>query len=186
MGRHQPRTNRSFYLSVAASTLRFAIIVALVVGGVVLINQAFDVPSSQGSGAIGDDGGLPTQTESPSPSASPSESESPREEPSPTVTGTVVAVFNGTGVTGLAGDTLTELIDQYGYEQGQEPADAPSLMDVTTIYYAKARDKVEAEFLAQDFFRRLDVEVTKLPAGEEVDSSVQLAIYLGQDYADVA
>jgi hypothetical protein len=186
MGRHQPRTNRSFYLSVAASTLRFAIIVALVVGGVVLINRAFDVPAEQGSGAIGDDGGLPSASESPSPDESPSQSESPRATPSPTVAGTVVAVFNGAGVTGLAGETLAELIDQYGYVQGQEAADAPALMDVTTIYFATPRDRVEAEFLAEDFFRRLDVEVTKLPAGEEVDSSVQLAIYLGQDYADVA
>ena len=47
---HQPPTNRSFYLSLAASTLRFAIIVALVIGGIVVIDQAFpalgDGPSS--------------------------------------------------------------------------------------------------------------------------------------------
>jgi hypothetical protein len=32
-GRHEPPSKRSFYLSVATSTLRFAIVVALVVGG---------------------------------------------------------------------------------------------------------------------------------------------------------
>ena len=53
MGRHQPPTNRSFYLSLAASTIRFAIIVALVVGGVVVINQAFQAPASSGSGGGG-------------------------------------------------------------------------------------------------------------------------------------
>ena len=185
MGRHEPPTNRSLYLSVAASTLRFAIIVALVVGGVVVINQAFQEPQTADGGTISD-GGVPTQTQSPSPSASPSESESPREQPSPTITGTVVAVFNTTSTSGLAGDTLATLIDQYGYVEGQPVDDAPT-MAVTTIYYAKARDKVEAEFLAGDFFRRLDqVDVRRLPDGADVDSSVQLAIYLGTDYAALA
>jgi len=53
MGSHQPPTNRSFYLSLAASTLRFAIIVALVIGGIVVIDQAFPALSS----GDGDGGG---------------------------------------------------------------------------------------------------------------------------------
>jgi hypothetical protein len=185
MGRHDPPTNRSFYLSVAASTLRFAIIVALVVGGVVVINQAFQDPTG-GTTTIPDDGGV-VPTESPSPSESPSETPPPEEEPTADPEGVVIAVFNGTGVSGLAGDTMADLIDTYGYVQGQEPADAPSDVAVTTIYFAKAKDRVEAEFLAEDYFRRLDdVRVARLPAGEEVDSSVQLAIYLGNDYAAIA
>jgi hypothetical protein len=184
MGRHQPPTNRSFYLSVAASTLRFAIILALVVGGVVVINQAFQ--EADGGVAVAPDGGGGA-TESESPTTSPSESESPAEEASPDPEGVVIAVFNGTGVSGLAGDTLAALIEEYGYVEGQPVDDAPSTVPVTTIYYAKARDRVEAEFLAEDFFRRLDdVRVARLPAGEEVDSSVQLAIYIGNDYAAIA
>ena len=50
MGSHQPPTNRSFYLSLAASTLRFAIIVALVIGGIVVIDQAFPALSSDDGG----------------------------------------------------------------------------------------------------------------------------------------
>ena len=179
MGRHQPPTNRSFYLSVAASTLRFAIIVALVVGGVVVINEAFDVPSGP-AGAIGDGGSTVTE----SPSQSPSETTSPTRPPaSPTVEGTVIAVFNGTSVTGLAGDTLGELIEQFGYEQGQEPDDAPSEVPVTTIYFARNRDRVEAEYLAGEYFSELEVRVARLPAGEDVADGVQLAIYLGNDFA---
>jgi hypothetical protein len=182
MGRHVPPTNRSYYLSVAASTVRFAIIVALAVGGVLLINQAF--PGAQGGGSTAVPDGGPVVSESPSPS--PSETTQPDPVPSPTITGTRIAVFNGAGVSGLAGDTQTALLEQYGYVAGQEPDDAPAMVDVTTIFYRAAADKVEAEFLANDFFGELDdVRVAKLDRSSSVDSSVQVAIFLGTDYADL-
>jgi hypothetical protein len=181
MGRHQPPTNRSFYLSVAASTLRFALIVALVVGGIVLINQAFP-EATGGNGTVPD---RPVVTESPSPSPTPDESPSPT--PSPTVTGTRIAVFNGAGVTGLAAETQARLIEEYGYEVAQEAADAPAQVPVTTIFYRTDEDRIEAEHLANDFFRRLDdVRVARLPEDNtDVERPVQVAIYLGIDYADL-
>jgi hypothetical protein len=183
MGRHVPPTSRSYYLSVAASTLRFAIIVALAVGGIVLINQAFPEAQGDGGTTVVPDGG-PVVSESPSPT--PSETTDPDPVPSPTITGTRIAVFNGAGVSGLAGDTQTALIEQYGYEAAMDPDDAPATVDVTTIYYRSADDRVEAEFLANDFFADLDdVRVAKLQAGSDVDRSVQVAIYLGNDYADL-
>lgn len=180
MGRHQPPTNRSFYLSVAASTLRFALIVALVVGGIVLINQAFP-EATGGTGAVPDPG--PGLTESPSPSPTPDETTSPT--PSPTVTGTRIAVFNGAGVTGLAADTQAQLIEEFGYEVAQEATDAPAPVPVTTIFYRTDEDRIEAEHLANVFFRRLDdVRVAVLPEDNtDVDRRVQVAIYLGNDYA---
>ena len=57
---HQPPTNRSFYLSLAASTLRFAIIVALVIGGIVVIDQAFPALGDGDGGGGG--GGATTLT----------------------------------------------------------------------------------------------------------------------------
>jgi hypothetical protein len=183
MGRHQPPTNRSFYLSVAASTLRFALIVALVVGGIVLINQAFPEATGGNGTAVPDDG--PPVTESPSPSPTPDESPSPT--PSPTVTGTRIAVFNGAGVTGLAAGAQEQLIEDYGYEVAQEATDAPAQVPVTTIFYRTDEDRIEAEYLANDFFRRLDdVRVALLPEDNtDVDRRVQVAIYLGIDYADL-
>lgn len=178
MGAHGPPTNRSFYLSVAASTLRFAIIVALVVGGVVVINQAF--PSAP-SGTTGPIDGVPATTTTPPTTTSPPES--PDETvPSPVVEGVRIAVFNGTSVTGLAGD-VTDRLTELGYV-AVEPADAPSPVAVTTIYYRKNKDKIEAEYLANDFFKRLeDVRVAKLQAGADVAEEVQIAIFLGNDYA---
>jgi hypothetical protein len=56
---------------------------------------------------------------------------------------------------------------------------------VTTIYYRANKDEIEAEFLAnEEIFRRLDVVIQKLePGTEDVGRDVQLAIYLGNDFA---
>jgi hypothetical protein len=178
-GKHEPPTNRSFYLSVGTSTLRFAIIVALVVGGVLLINQAFPVLGSSGGGAIPNGGpGV-----SPSPSPSPSPSKPPKTSPSPQVVGVRIAVFNGTSVSGLAADTLTTITKKYGMVAAQDPADAPSDVAQTTLYYRSPADEVEAQFLADDFFKSLDVQISRLEPGTDVSRDVQVAIYLGNDYA---
>ncbi|MGH2576248.1 MAG: LytR C-terminal domain-containing protein, partial [Actinomycetota bacterium] len=124
-GRHEPPSERSFYFSLATSTLRFALIVALVVGGVVLIDQAFP----QGGTAAPPPSGA---TSSPSPSASPSAS--PKGKPSPQVVGVRIGVFNGAGVTGLAAATASKLEKDYGYVPAQV-ADAPSPVAATTVYY---------------------------------------------------
>src|SRR5918994_6370652 len=74
MGRHEPPTNRSFYLSMGASMLRFALIVALVVGGIALINQAF--PEASEDTPVPRDTGIGT-TDSPSPTSSPDGDDEP-------------------------------------------------------------------------------------------------------------
>ncbi|MGZ5352847.1 MAG: LytR C-terminal domain-containing protein [Actinomycetota bacterium] len=167
----------------AASTLRFAIIVALVVGGVVVINQAFPDTNAGETGALPGDGGTPVASESPSPTTEPPEE--PRNTPSPTVAGTVIVVVNASGVEGLAADTTGLLVEEFDYE-GLEPGTAPSLSDTTTIYYRSRQDKVEADFLENDrFFRQIGdtIRVARLPAGEDVPEGAQLAIYIGTDYA---
>ncbi|MGA9159472.1 MAG: LytR C-terminal domain-containing protein [Actinomycetota bacterium] len=192
MGSHQPPTNRSFYLSLAASTLRFAIIVALVIGGIVVIDQAFPAQTSGGEGDGSDlpiTGGTVGATgetgETGAAGATPTGATGTATEPSPTIVGVRIAVFNGTEVSGLAGETQTKLVDEYGYIATQDPADAPAAYPVTTIYFNAPKDKVEAEYLASDFFKKLDgVEVVKLePGTADIDPSTQLAIFLGTDYA---
>lgn len=178
-GRHEPPTNRSFYLSVGTSTLRFVIIVALVVGGVLLINQAFPVLGSSGGGTIpnGGPGVSPTSTPTTPPP------KPPKTSPSPQVVGVRIAVFNGTSVSGLAADTLTTITKRYGMVAAQDPADAPSDVAQTTLYYRSPADEVEAQFLADDFFKSLDVQISRLEPGTDVSRDVQVAIYLGNDYA---
>jgi LytR cell envelope-related transcriptional attenuator len=161
---------------VATSTLRFAIIVALVVGGIVLIDRAF--PSSPA--AAGGSG----PASSPSPSHSPHPSKSPKPRPSPSVAGTVVAVYNGTSVLGLAGDVQTKLTSKYGIVAPHPAANTPSPVAETTLYYRSHSDQVTAQYLADHFFKDLpNVSVTKLQSGTDVPSDVQVAIWLGDDYA---
>jgi hypothetical protein len=182
MGRHEPPTNRSFILSMGASTLRFALIVALVVGGIVLINQAF--PEASQDTSVSPDNGIGT-TDSPSPTQTPDGADEPSTpKPSPTVQGTVIAVFNGAGVSELASNTQDELIERFDFVAGQEATDAPAPVSVTTLYWRARPDEIEAEYIANKFFRRLDdVVIARLDQSADVDPSVQVAIYLGTDYA---
>jgi len=188
---HQPPTNRSFYLSLAASTLRFAIIVALVIGGIVVIDQAFPALSSGDGGGDGGGATVPltggtiggTGTDATGPTGE-TATGGTGAEPSPTVVGVRIAVFNGAGVSGLAGETQARL-EELGYIATQDPADAPTQYPVTTIYYNAPKDKVEADYLASSFFKKLDeVEVVRLePDTADIDPSTQVAIFLGNDYA---
>jgi len=174
-GRHEPPRKRSFYFSLATSTLRFALIVALVVGGVVLIDQAFP---KGGTAAP-----APGTSTSPSESPSVSPSASPSGTPSPQIVGVRIGVFNGTAVTGLASETAITLENDSGYVPAQV-TDAPSPVAVTTLYYRNAQDRAEAKALAADFFKDLEVKISRLPASAtNVLKRVQVAIYLGNDYA---
>ena len=191
MGQHEPPTNRSFYLSLGASTLRFLIIIALVVGGIVVIDQAFPAADTGGGGATAPlDGGVGVTgatgetggTGATGPAAETGNQEEPA--PSPEVIGVRIAVFNGAGASGLASATQTLLEDE-GYIAVQDPADAPAPYPVTTIYYRAPKDEVEAEALANSFFGDLDdVEIVRLePGTANIDRTAQLAIFRGDDYA---
>jgi LytR cell envelope-related transcriptional attenuator len=189
---HQPPTNRSFYLSLAASTLRFAIIVALVIGGIVVIDQAFPALGEGDGGGGGGGATAPltggtlggTATDTTGPTGTTTATGGTGAEPSPTVVGVRIAVFNGAGVSGLAGDTQVRL-EELGYIATQDPLDAPTSYPVTTLYYTAPKDKVEADYLASSFFKKLDgVEVVRLtPDAGDIDPSTQVAIFLGNDYA---
>lgn len=172
---HEPPTNRSLYVSMTTSTLRFVIIVALVVGGVFVITRAFSEPV-----APGPSGGVTT-----SPTASTSPTKPPKGSPSPQIVGVVLGVYNGTNVTGLAAETATKLTDKYGYNvPATDVGDAPTKpVAVTQLFYRTAQDKVEAEALANNFFKGLNVQIQKLQAGTNIPRDVQVAIYLGNDYA---
>jgi hypothetical protein len=153
------------------------IIVALVVGGIVLLNRAF--PEGGTSALPNPSGG--TSAQSPSPSSSPSRS--PKPKPSPQVVGVKIGVFNGAGITGLAGDTAIMLERKYGYDAVQV-TDAPAPVAQTTLYYRSPADKVEAQELARLAFKELEVKIARLDAtATNVDKSVQVAVYLGNDYA---
>jgi hypothetical protein len=175
-GKHEPPTKRSFYFSLATSTLRFAIIVALVVGGVVLISRAFPEGSSTSGPPV-----IPTESQTPTPTPT----QTPTPPPTPQVAGVVLGVYNGTEVTGLASDTAIKLEKKYQYDIPPENlGDTPTKpVEVTILYYASASDKIEAQYLAANFFKDITPQIEKLPGGTDIPRDVQVAIYVGNDYA---
>lgn len=170
-------------------TARIVVIVALVVAGVALIANGFGdtgaVTTAAGSVAP------PTSTGSPRASngASPSATQSPLPKPQPAAD-VVVAVFNGTSTALLAAQGQQTLTNA-GYTAGQDPADAPQKpVAKTTIYYRTgpnaAQNQSDAQQIATKYFK--GAKVMALGAGSDVDAAVkqdvQVAVVLGQDYAN--
>jgi hypothetical protein len=179
---------------VGTSTLRFGIIVALVAGGVLLIARfpqdataalseatpSHSTEPAAGGGQTTTGGGQGTT------GGGQGTTGEEQSSPSPQVQGVKLAVYNGTYETGLASGAADEL-RQLGYKINADTSvlDAQTKpVDQTTLYYVSRDDKIEAEALANDFFKDLDVKIQKLP--EElapVPDGVRLAVYLGTDYA---
>jgi hypothetical protein len=173
-------------VSVATSTIRFAIIVALVAVGAVLIAQ-FPQPSTGSASAGG-------------PSATPSSSPSPNgggqngtgngggtQQPTEPLQGVKVAVYNGAGLTGLAADVAAALVKKFGVKVNSAwILNAPDTVAATTIYYVTAADKAAASDLADSYFKKLPAPppVQKLPDTTTVPAGVQVAVYLGTDYGN--
>ena len=174
-GRHEPGSNRSFYLSVATSTLRLVITAALVVAGATLINQAFPrraetpVPTPT----------TPVETSSPSPTVSPT----PTATPAPDLLGLKVFIYNGTTTDGLAADTMTKLKNRFGIVMAGSGVDtAPQTVGQTAVYYRGAGLEAAATYLAQVFFKDVQAAVAPLDEGAEVPGNPDLVIYIGTDY----
>lgn len=166
------------------SAVRFAIIVVLVVGGVMLIDQAFPEGSADS---------LPRTSGSPSLSGSPSPTGTQQQQPpdgdktTEPATKVVVGIYNGTSVTGLAGTTATQLSKKPGYRiPDAAVGDTPSKpVNETTIYYRTDEDEASAEALVTDFFAKrglTDVKIERMQPDFDVPASLDLAIYLGTDF----
>jgi hypothetical protein len=171
---------------VATSTLRFAIIVALVVGGVVLIARFPETTTS----ALRASPRSPSPAESSPPATGGGQTNTggggAQETPAVDVSGVKLAVYNGTYESGLAAEVADALVNRFDYKIDAETSilDADSKpYDQTTLYYVASGDKDVAEALANSYFKKLDVKILKLPADSQVPDGVRVAVYLGTDYA---
>jgi len=172
--------------------VRLIIIAAFAVVGVIVLTEAFPsvtpaatpapvstttigggtTPTGGGGGDGGTQqgGGGTKTTPTPAPGPSPQDPSDVR-----------VGVYNGTTTPNLASDAIAQLT-KLGYVTPLDPDNAPvQNVTTTTIYYRDAQGKTDAETLADQFFKGSDVQ--KLPATASVPHSVELAIYLGSDYA---
>lgn len=162
---------------------RLAIVLALVVGGIVVLTQGFDETAA-----------APTTSPEPtSPSPSDSPSPSPQDGDGGEIVGqkdgVLVQVLNGTFTPGLAGDFQLTL-EQDDYLRGGEPADAPEKPIVDTIVYFRnddhaAQNEADAKLLAEDYLS-VDVPVERLPReyqSEDVTNpAADVIVVLGEDF----
>ena len=174
----------------ATSTLRSVIIVALVVGGILLIGRAFE----RGPSAFSASGSPATTTPTPSTATGGTGNgngnaggqQTGAQQQAALLKGVHVAVYNGTFQTGLAAETTTKLEDRYDVKVNHQTSilDAPDKpVNPTAVYFVDASDKTAAEALAKAFFRKLsDVTVAPLPANTTAPAGVQVAVYVGTDY----
>jgi hypothetical protein len=171
---------------VTTSTIRFVLIAALVVGGIVLINQAFPEGASAGGGGgvvtppTGETGGTTGATGATTGSTG-GATGATAGVPQPIIDGVPVAVFNTTNVPGLAQDLSDQLVAE-GYIEGQDPGNA-ELAPQSRVFYRGPKYLADAEHIANTYFKGLDVAPAPLEAGSEVDRDVKVAIYIGNDYA---
>ena len=169
-GKHEPPTKTTFYISLATSTLRAAILVAALVVGVFVLAKAFGGDNVRPSvAATPRAGGSPT-------SPAPRTTTPPPPTRTPQVKGVVVQVLNGTSTTGLAGAT-TEILDAAGYST-EEPDDADHAYDRTIVYYQRD-SKVDAEFMRDKHFKNALLR----PAPATLPQDIQITVVLGADYS---
>ena len=184
-GKHEPASKRSFYYSVSTAALRGILVITALVLGVFVLSKAFpttaEVTAPEGGGQP-TDGGSPSVPATDSPQPSPQGSPDPVEpqEPDP-FEGIVVAVRNGTDVSGLAAETAQFLlrrgVDVPGEDEGGV-GDAADFYDQTTIFY-RPEGKTAAEALVEKWFQTALLQ--RAPA--DADPNFDVTIVLGADYA---
>jgi hypothetical protein len=174
VGKHEPGSKGSFYLSLTTAALRAGLVIAAVVLGVFVLSRAFV-------------GGEPQQEGVPGPVASPTaspEEEPPPEEETPEAPpeearqeGVVLEVRNGTNEAGLAQDTADELTD-LGYEIVLV-GNAARNYDQTTLFFQRGA-RPEAAHLAD---LRFEGAVLERMADDTV-SDAEIIVVLGLDFVN--
>lgn len=165
---------------------RLAIVVALIVGGVVVLASGFSDGETRAA--------PPSPTTSPTPTRSPSPTQRP-DDVVPQQQGVLVQVFNGTNTAGLAGDFQAQL-EAAGYIPAGPPADAPQKPILDSIVYfrrddaddAVAQNRADAGLLSEEYLDGVAVE--PLPAEYNdpsvTDPAADVIVVLGEDRADGA
>jgi hypothetical protein len=100
----------------------------------------------------------------------------------------IIAVLNGTNVTGLATEAQVMLLDE-GYKAATDPANAPQTgVEITTVYYRPgenaAQNRSDATYISETFFPGSKVDKLGSTFNDVVANSVTVVIVVGQDYAE--
>jgi hypothetical protein len=129
--------------------------------------------------------GVSTSSPSSGPSPSPTKTKHHLQCPSPH--GIRVAIENATSTAGLAAKTVSRLKPAgYTINVSTDIGNASTNSSTTAIYYRAPADKIAAICMKKKFFKIATVQ--KMPAGglgaaPPVAPAVQIAVFLGSDYA---
>lgn len=185
-GRHEPPSKRSFWISLTTSVVKWLVVGAAVVVGVLVLARAFDStvssPVTPGASSPASTGAAPdTGGRSPKPT-----------EPEPTTdfSGTLVGICNGTTTPGLASKAQKPL-QAAGFTIDQL-CNTTEDIATTTVYFVKAKDAAAAQAVADTEFPAADV--SEYPRGQAVVDAatgetgppakgIQVVVFLGADYA---
>jgi len=158
--------------SVTSGAVRLIILAAAVGVGALVIANAF--PTS----------GIPSTVASPTPTPSPSAHPHPHHTKvnCSKITGTQVAVENAhTAMNGLAAAVAITL-QASGYRiNSSDIKNAPADQATTTVFFRTAADRDAARCLRKKYFA--GATLAKLPSTAGVSDTVEVAVYLGADYA---
>jgi hypothetical protein len=171
-GKHEPPSKRSFYFSLATSTLRAIIVAAFLAAGVLGISRFFEGnPTQEVATQPTATSPTPTTEATPTPPRTPS-------SPSPAATHqpseVTVQVRNGTSITGLAG-SVTEILEGQGYVT-ETPTNA-EVRDVTIVYF-QPEYEADARSLQQRYFPGATLE--RVPG--QFPQNINVFVILGSDY----
>ena len=165
------------------SPARLAVIVALVVGGVAVLLNGFELSTDTASA-----GGSPTPSApvSPLPTSPASPTDDPIETPAPETEGVTFMVFNGTSTTGLGG-TVQQDLEAEGYTSTQDAANAlTSPVAKTIVYYRGGDDAVQNEanatYMAEEFLGGAAVKLLGVEYENEVPPDTQIVVIVGSDF----
>lgn len=173
---------------------RIALLVVFALGGAALIQTGFPgdgvsadiLPSPSPVGIPG--GGTSTDGAGGGGSGGGSQ-QSPSAAPTATVVsiadleGLRIAVYNGTSVTGLAADTMTELTERFGFVNAQT-GNSEMSFQITEIRFAEGYEE-HALLLAREYFGALAGAAVVEPLDPAIADTydVVLQITLGADWA---
>ncbi len=189
-----------------ANPSRFLIIVALVVGGILVLANAFETgtvaatpepsPSpaktgGQGRDGGGQDGGQGGQDGQGQGQGNAQDGGTGGQDVTD-INGLRIAVFNATDRDGLAGQVDVILTrPRYGAQQAMEPGNSAESLDTTGIYFEEDPDganEAAATFIAEEVLDVPDAviePIDRAPGIQEgrISSDVQVAVFVGADYA---
>ena len=170
-------------------TARIIIVLALIVGGAVVLLNGFADSGDAAAAPSGDGGGAVTPTDSPTPATTTKSTKPPAPEtPKPAAPGdTVVAVFNGTNTPGLGSTVRDDVLVPDDYLVPSDAQDAPTKpVTKTIVYYVGGPDAAQSQSNATDisdtYFDGAKVQELDPDYEGLIDRGVQVVVVVGENY----